>query len=216
MTLPDRYRPGARRHFLSEILQRCGHHVTAKQTEVWIHETITKNKLDDDNRTDEAKAKRIKRKHSKYLKSYGDGRECMDHYKSGGKRIKREDVDLMKEQEEDITTEAYPATEIVLRKFSIKGLRTITERVLKSVNANIPECTNHIPTEGRGQKDAWLTLLLKLAADHNVQNLSVPIEGSPHPQPHLPIAPHTNPNTHQFVQQRINWCRHLMCFHHKL
>lgn len=190
-----RYRPGSRRHFLSEILQRCGHRVTTQQTDEWIHNAIMANVNDDANRTIEQKKKRIKRKHNKFLKSFGDGRECLNHYKSGGKKIKQ-DPDLLQDSQDkgaDVETESYPATEMALKKFSIGGLKTITLRVLKSVHTNVVEATQHIPITGRGQKQAWMTLLLELVAEHNISTLSAPIEGNPKPQPNANANPYPYP-----------------------
>ena len=61
--------PGCRRHFLGEILQRLGHTVIPRQMGTWINDVVQANKKDDDNRTDEAKEKKIHRKHSTFIKS---------------------------------------------------------------------------------------------------------------------------------------------------
>ena len=177
-----RHMPEARRHFLSEILQRTGHTVTCHQTDEWINEAVQKNIQDDINRTEEQKKNRIKVKQNKFLKSFGDGRESLNHYKSGGKKIKVE-ADVMQVDQEQEETEAYPVDPTVLKTFSIKGLRTITERVIQSAGGDIRETTNHIPTQGKGQKVLWLKLLHHLIEEHKLETLDVPIAGACKPWP---------------------------------
>lgn len=170
-----RYRPGSRRHFLSEILQRSGHVVTRKQTDVWINEAEQANIKGDVNRTHEQKQKRIQRKHNKFAKSSCEGRDSQDHYKSGGKTIKIDPDLLHTEESED--TETFPATEDVLKQFTTKGLRVIATSLLNGVD--VEERTKHIPTEGEGQKKAWMQLLLTLIQEQQLTEVAVPVDVCP-------------------------------------
>ena len=89
-----RHRPGCRRHFLGEILQRLGHSVIPRQMDAWINEVEQANINDDKNRTVEAKQKKIQRKHSTFIKTCGEAKNSQDFYKSGGKKT-QEVVDLL-------------------------------------------------------------------------------------------------------------------------
>lgn len=209
-----RYLLQSRRHFLSEMLQRCGHAVSARQTDTWINEANQANIQDDVNRTFEQKQKRIKRKHNRYLKSFADGRETLDHYKSGGKTTKQDPDLMLNPDEEDEETEKYPATEEVLKTFSIKGLKLIAERLIQKAGGDVRERTQDIPTSGKGQKAKWSTLLWLLIEEQNLQTLDVPITGT-HPPSQTSILHrvrvHVYDNTYQLVPQHIDWCRHVMC-----
>ena len=198
-----RHRPGCRRHFLGEILQRCGHEVTTKQMDTWIDEAKQALKEDDEKRTPEKKKKRIKRKHTKFVKSCSDGKDSQDYYKSGGKKCV-EVIDLLNEGSEDeggglddTTTTEYPATESALNTFSTKGLRVITEKLLTD---QFRQRTEHLPTQGRGQKNAWLQFLLTVIKEKKLQTLKVPVEVCktthrlvPASQVHNPEIAHLHP-----------------------
>ena len=80
-----RHLPGARRHYLAELLQRTGHTVTPKQLETWICEQEQKNKQDNDQRTPEQKKMRLQRKFGKPDAKTNNrtGKDCDDFYHSG-------------------------------------------------------------------------------------------------------------------------------------
>ena len=203
-----RYRPESRRHFLSEMLQKLGHVVSVKQTDTWINETVQSNLQGDFNRTEEQKQKRIKRKHSKFLKNISEGRDCADHYKSGGKKQKKKketkvDPDLLHiEESEDI--ENFPATETTLKKFTTKGLRVIST----SLVGDDAELTKHIPTKGKGQKEAWITFLLLIIQERQLTTLPVPVDVCPTTHHLISVAELQNPdvrNLHpQICKVRVN------------
>ena len=149
--------------------------VTRKQTDVWINEAEQANIKGDVNRTHEQKQKRIQRKHNKFAKSSCEGRDSQDHYKSGGKTIKIDPDLLHTEESED--TETFAATEDVLKQFTTKGLRVIATSLLNGVD--VEERTKHIPTEGEGQKKAWMQLLLTLIQEQQLTEVAVPVDVCP-------------------------------------
>ena len=174
-----RYQPGSRRHYLAEILQRCGHEVTAKQVSTWINEQEQGLIKDERNRTDEQKKKNIKRKYNRFKKSCANAKDSQDYYKSGGKQTNTV-IDLLDDSDndeaEDMSTVNYPATDEVLNTFTPKGLKTLAIKLITNIGEEVQERTRNIPTAGRGQKKAWFQLLQTLIREQNLNTLTVPID----------------------------------------
>ena len=184
-----RYRPGCRRHYLGEILQRLGHAVIPRQMDTWINDAVQGNKKDDDNRTDVAKKKKIQRKHSTFIKTCGEAKDSQDFYKSGGKKTKHV-VDLLNNEEDDAddgglgqesmrdtgTTIQIPATDEALKQLTPKGLTMVTTNLITASGGVVEERTSHIPRQGKGQKAAWMKLCREIVIQLKLETINVPVE----------------------------------------
>ena len=180
-----RHRPGCRRHYLGEILQRLGHTVIPRQMDTWINDAVQANKKDDDNRTDEAKAKKIHRKHSTFIKTCGEAKkDSQDFYKSGGKKT-QDVVDLLNDNEDvvddegavaDGSTLQIPATDEALSQLTPKGLQTVTANLITASGGVVEERTSHIPRQGKGQKAAWMQLCREIVVQQKLTTINVPVE----------------------------------------
>ena len=178
-----RHLPGARRHFLAELLQRTGHAVTPKQLDTWIREEEQKNLKDDAKRTPEQKQRRIQRKFGqpKGGSNNRTGKDCDDFYHSGsvgGKSVLLPN-DLMRELEGEgegeRDVEAFPTDKDTLTQFGTAALRTIAQILIIQGGGDVEDRVKDIPTKGRGQKKAWLELCLKLVSEQNLSKVHVPV-----------------------------------------
>ena len=185
-----RHRPGCRRHFLGEILQRLGHSVISRQMNTWINGAKQANINDDKNRTVEAKKKKIQRKHSTFVKTCGEAKNSQDFYKSGGKKT-QEVIDLLNDDPvddvdaddvaEEITNDMgstiqMPATDESLKLLTPKGLALVTTNLITASGGEVEKVTSHIPKQGKGQKAAWMQLCHELIVQHKIETLTVPVE----------------------------------------
>ena len=185
-----RYRPGARRYFLAELLQRTGHEVTQHQLDTWINEARQSNIKDDRNRAPEQKKRKMDRRFGKSAKTNNHtGKDCDEYYHSGGKSV-ADVVDLLQDSEGDEDEdngddadlqdkEHYPTEIATIKKFSTKALKVICQQLIEQVGGDVAQRTQDIPTEGNGQKKAWLDLCTALIAEQKLIKLHVPVSVCP-------------------------------------
>ena len=181
-----RHQPDSRRHYLAELLQRCGHVVTPNQLEEWIQEEEQKNRNDDTQREPEQKKRRMERKFgsNKSNKSSNNhsGKDCDDYYHSGGRGTAAQPIDLLQDdgQDEDTLCDDedrldFPSDRTTLNQFTISGLKRIALDLIEKVGGNVNARTNGIPTTGRGQKKAWLDMCMDLISEQELTKVQVPV-----------------------------------------
>ena len=185
-----RHRPGARRHFLAELLQRTGHEVTQHQVDTWISEAVQKNIKGDTNREPEQKQRKMNRRFGNAAKQTNNhtGKDCDDFYHSGGKSV-GDVIDLLQDNgDEDEDNEGnadleerehYPTDIATVKKFSTKTLKVICQQLIGQVGGDVALRTKDIPTQGNGQKKAWFDLCMTLIAEQGLMKLHVPVSVCP-------------------------------------
>lgn len=179
-----RRQPASRRHYLAELLQRCGHVVTQDQLQEWISEAEQNNIKDDNMRTPEQKKRRMERKFgtdkSKSTNNH-TGKDCDDYYHSGGKGTAEQPIDLLQDDPQDDQQDdgedrhSISSDRTTLNQFSISGLKRIATDLIQKVGGDVSARTQDIPTTGRGQKKAWLDMCMDLIGEQQLMKLQVPV-----------------------------------------